>query len=182
MAQVFEENGTMIPVTYILCEPNIVHQIKEEEKDGVNAIVLGADTLKKEKKTKKYKILREFSASKEELKKGDTIKTDIFENGEAVTIVSTSKGKGFAGQVRRHNFRVARKTHGTKEARHGSTGACAMPGRSKPGIKMAGRMGNNRVTLRNRTIVNVDTNKNIIAVKGPVPGAKNAYVLLKKQA
>lgn len=180
MAQIFQENGDMVPVTYLLCEPNTIHHVKTEEKDNVSSVVLGAGKLKKEKKTKKFRLLKEFPSTGEE-KKGDEITVGIFENGEKVTVVGTSKGKGFQGQVRRHNFSVARKTHGTKDPRHGSTGACAMPGRTKPGIKMAGRMGNDKVTLRNRQIMNVDTNRNLIAVKGPLPGAVNGFVLLKKQ-
>ncbi len=180
MAQIFEENGDFIPVTYISCEPNTIHQVKTAEKDGVDAVVIGADKLKKEKKTKKFKILREFTGVSEG-KKGDTITVDTFNAGDEITVISTSKGKGFQGPVKRHNFSVARRSHGTKEPRHGSTGACAMPGRSKPGIKMAGRMGNDKITLRNRKIVSIDTKRNLIAVKGPVPGGKNGFVLLKKQ-
>lgn len=170
----------MIPVTYISCEPNVIHYVKTKEKDGANAIVLGAEKLKKEKKTKKFRILKDLPSTGEE-KKGDEITVSLFEDGEKVTVVGTSKGKGFQGQVKRHNFAVARRTHGTKEPRHGSTGACAMPGRTKPGIKMAGRMGNDKVTLRDRQIVKVDAERNLIAVKGPVPGAVNGFVLLKKQ-
>lgn len=180
MAQLFLEDGNIVPVTYISCEPNTVHQVKSNEKDGIDALVLGAEKLKKEKKTKKFKILKEISGSVE-AKKGDEVTVKIFEDGENVTVVGVSKGKGFQGPVRRHNFRVARRTHGTKDPRHGSTGACAMPGRSKPGIKMAGRMGNDKTTLRDKTIVRVDSDKNLIAIKGPVPGAKNSFVLLKKQ-
>ncbi len=180
MAQIFLQDGDIVPVTYILCEPNTIHDIKTADKDGVDAIVVGAEKLKKPQKTKKYRILREFHSGAES-KKGDEIKVDIFEDEEEITIVSQSKGKGFQGPVRRHNFSVARRTHGTKEPRHGSTGACAMPGRTKPGLKMAGRMGNDKMTLRNRKIIRVDAEKNLIAVKGPVPGAKGSLVLLRKQ-
>ena len=180
MAQIFQENGDMVPVTYLLCEPNTVYHVKTKEKDGNDAVVLGAEKLKKERKTKKFRILRELPSTGEE-KRGDTVTVDIFEDGEKVTVVGTSKGKGFQGPVKRHNFRVARRTHGTKEPRHGSTGACAMPGRTKPGLKMAGRMGNAKVTLRDRHIIKVDAERNLIAVKGPVPGAINSFVLLKKQ-
>ena len=174
MAQIFEENGNLVPVTFVLCAPNTVHFVKE------NAVVLGGEKRKKPTKTKKFKVLREFPKTGE-IKKGDEVKVDIFEKNEKVTVVATSKGKGFTGQVKRHNFAVARRTHGTKDPRHGSTGACAMPGRSKPGIKMAGRHGNQKVTLRDREIIVVDPARHLVAVKGPIPGAKNGIVLLKKQ-
>ncbi len=181
MTQVYQEDGSYVPVTFILCEPNTVWQVKSKEKDGVDAIVLGHEKLKKEKKTKKFKLLRELPGSAD-VSKGDEVNVGTFEDGENVTIIATSKGKGFQGQVRRHNFRVARKTHGTKDPRHGSTGACAMPGRTKPGLKMAGRMGNERVKLRDRTVVRVDQSRNLIAIKGPVPGAKNGNVIIQKQS
>jgi large subunit ribosomal protein L3 len=180
MTQLFLEDGSIVPVTYISCEPNTVHQVKTNEKDGTDAVVLGAEKLKKQKKTKTFQILKEIAGSGE-VKKGDDVTVGIFEDGEEVTVIGTSKGKGFQGPVKRHNFRVARRTHGTKDPRHGSTGACAMPGRSKPGIKMAGRMGNDKVTLRDRTIVRIDSDKNLVAVKGPIPGSNNSFVLLKKQ-
>ena len=181
MAQIFHEDGAMIPVTYILCTPNTVHQKKEADKDGITATVLGFEKLKKEKKTRKYRRLAQFNGSSE-TKKGDEVTLDIFEEGEKITLVGVSKGKGFTGQVKRHNFSVARETHGTKEARHGSTGACAMPGRTKPGLKMAGRHGNKQLTLRDREVIRIDVSRNIIAVKGPLPGAKDGIILLKKQS
>ncbi len=182
MAQIFEEGGNFVPVTYIVCEPNVICQIKTTDKDGLDAIVLGAEKLKKERKTKKFRTLCQFAGQGGDLKKGDEIKADLFEDGEKVTVTSVSKGKGFQGQVRRYNFKVARITHGTKDARHGSTGACAMPGRTKPGLKMAGRMGTDQVTLHDRIVVKVDVSRNLIAIKGPIPGAKNSIVYLKKQA
>ncbi len=181
MAQIFQEGGSFIPVTYIVCEPNTVHHIKTTEKDGFNAVVLGGEKLSKLRKTKKYRTLRQFHGEGE-FKAGDEVKADIFEDGEKVNITAVAKGRGFQGQVRRHNFHVARKTHGTKDPRHGSTGACAMPGRTKPGLKMAGRMGNNQVTLRDREIIKVDVARNLIAIKGPIPGAKDGVVYLTKQS
>jgi large subunit ribosomal protein L3 len=178
MAQIFEEDGRVVPVTYIFCDQNNVCQIKSKEKDGVDAVVLGFDKRKKEKKTKRYNILRQFSGEIDK-KKGESITVELFEGGEKVTVTGKSKGKGFQGPVRRHNFRTARKSHGTKEPRHGSTGAVS--GRPKPGLKMAGRMGNEQVTLRDRKIVCVLPSENIIAIKGAIPGAKDSYVLIKKQ-
>ncbi len=181
MAQIFEEGGNFVPVTYVVCEPNTICQVKTQEKDGFDAVVLGGEKLNKPRKTKKFRAISQFHGGSD-LKAGDEITADIFADGEKVTITSVSKGKGFQGQVRRHNFTVARKTHGTKDPRHGSTGACAMPGRTKPGLKMAGRMGSDRVTLHDRIVVKVDASRNLIAIKGPIPGAKNSIVYLKKQA
>lgn len=181
MSQVFEEDGRMIPITYIQCEPNTVWQVKEKGKDGADAIVLGAQKLPESSKAKKFRTLRQISG-KHEVKKGDELSVGIFEKSEKVTVVATSKGKGFQGNVKRHNFSVIRLTHGTKYPRHGSTGACAMPGRTKPGLKMPGRMGSDKITLRNRSIVRVDTERSLIAIKGPVPGSKNSLILIKKQS
>lgn len=178
MSQIFDETGKLITVTYVICEPNEIVQEKTEEKDGINGVVLGFDKLKKERKTKKYRVLKQLN--KMEGKKGDEIKVDVFKEGDEVYVTGTSKGKGFQGPVRRHNFKVARLTHGTKEPRHGSTGACAMPGRTKPGLKMAGHMGSEKVTLRGRKIIKIDPKKNLIAVQGPIPGAKDSIVVLKK--
>lgn len=98
-----------------------------------------------------------------------------------VIVVGTSKGKGFQGQVKRHNFNTARTTHGTKEARHGSTGTCK-PSRTKPGLKMAGRMGNEQVTLHKKQVIKLDIKNNVIAIKGSVPGAINSTIILKKES
>lgn len=180
MAQIFQAGGNLVAVTYLVCEPNTVWQLKTSEKDGMDAVVLATDKLKKERKTKKFRVLRQFEADAD-LKQGDEVKADVFKDGDKVTLIAVGKGRGFQGPVRRHNFHVIRKTHGTKYPRHGSTGANSMPRRVMPGLKMAGRMGNNQVTLRNREIILVDADRNLIAVKGPVPGAKNAIVILKKQ-
>lgn len=181
MGQIFDAQGSVVPVTYIVCEPNVVWQVKDQAKDGLDAVVLGAEKLKKERKTKKFRTLHQFAGSGD-FTPGAEIDAGIFAEGEEVTVTGTSKGHGFAGRVERHNFRVIRKTHGTKYARHGSTGANTMPGRTKPGIKMAGRMGNDKVTTHNRQIIKIDVKRQLIAIKGPVPGAKNGIVILKKQS
>ncbi len=181
MSQLITEEGHMVPVTYLVCEPNTVHQKKTEDKDGYSAVVLGAGPLKKPTKTKKFKKLKEFKCDEGEYKEKDKIKVDIFEPSDLVRICGVSKGKGFQGRVRRHNARVSRRTHGTKYTRHGSTGQCAMPGRTKKGTKMPGRMGCDTVTLRNRPIMMVDVKRNILAIKGSVPGAINSLVVIEKQ-
>ena len=173
MAQIFTEDGNLIPVTYVLCEPNTVHFVKED------AVVLGGEKVKKPTKTKKFKVIREFSPLAE-AKKGDEVKVDIFENGEEITVVATSKGKGFTGNVKRHNFKDLRQSHGTKYGRHGSISFGR--NRLRTGIKLAGKSENDQVTLRDRKVIRVDANRHLIAVLGPIPGAKNGLVLLKKQS
>ncbi|HID92183.1 TPA: 50S ribosomal protein L3 [Candidatus Peregrinibacteria bacterium] len=182
MAQVFDENGRVIPVTYLSCEPNIVFDIKTVERDGYSSVVLGASPLgKRATKTKKFRTMKEFSGDvSADTVIGASVDVSIFEEGENVSVVGVSKGKGFQGRVRRHNTRVARKTHGTKAVRHGSSGSMCITARSQPGLTMAGRMGNDQVTLRSVEIVRVDAERSIIAVKGPVPGAVNSIVFLKK--
>ncbi len=182
MAQVFDENGKVIPVTYLSCEPNTVFDIKTVERDGYSSVVLGSYPLgKKETKTKKFKTLKEFSGDvSSDVVIGSSVDVSIFEEGESVSLVGTSKGKGFQGRVRRHNANVARKSHGTKAIRHGSSGSMCITARSQKGLRMAGRMGNDQVTLRSVEIVRVDAERSIIAVKGPVPGAINSIVFLKK--
>lgn len=180
MSRVLNEKGLFVPVTYVQSMPNEIIQVKTIDKDGYSAVVLGFDAYNKPSKNKKFKHVREVRvADDHSFKKGQTLSlADLGEFSEA-DISSISKGKGFQGPVRRWNFRVARKTHGTKYIRHGSTMSSAITGRSKPGIKMAGRMGGDKHTLRARKILNIDTKNHIYAVKGPVPGAADALVLLR---
>lgn len=179
MAQLFTEDGNVVPVTYVECAPNTIKQVKFAEKDQVDALVLGFESYKNPTKTKSHRVVRQLRGSAD-AQKGDSVEVSIFEEGEMVTIVGTSKGKGYTGQVKRHNFRVARKTHGTKDPRHGSTGACAMPGRTKPGIKMAGRHGNKRITLHKREVMRVDGSRHLLAIKGPIPGSTKGIVCIQK--
>lgn len=180
MSQFLMEDGTHVPVTFVSVEPNEIMQIKTVDKDGYAAVILGADPYKNPSKNKKFKKVKEFRiAADAEYKKGDQLAVDVLTEVEAVTITAVSKGKGFQGPVKRHNFSIIRETHGTKYARHGSTGACAMPGRTKPGQKMAGHMGLEQVTLKKRKLHLVDKENNVIAIKGAVPGARNTYVFIK---
>lgn len=181
MAQVFSENGKLVPVTYVRCEPNTVYDIKTDERDGYSSVVLGFESLgNAATKTRKYRVVREVRGSVDGAEKGAAVDVSIFEDGEKISLVGKSKGKGFQGRVRRHNARVARRTHGTKYIRHGSTGSICITGRSQKGLKMSGRMGNDQVTLHNREVVKVDAERNLVAVKGAVPGSINSVVLLKK--
>ena len=172
-------DGNFVPVTYIEATPNEIVQVKTPEKDGYSALVLGFDAYARPTKNRKFKHVREVKVEdSSSYKVGDKVTlADLGEFAEGV-ITGVSKGKGFQGPVRRWNRRVARKSHGTKYIRHGSTMSSAITGRSKPGIKMAGHMGVDTVTLRNRKIVAVNTDKNVYAVKGAVPGAVNGLVVL----
>ena len=180
MAQVFAENGNLVPVTYIKCEPNTVYDVKTEERDGYSSLVLGFEALgKRETKTKKFRVVREVRGETS-LEKGASVDASVFEEGEKVSLVGTSKGKGFQGRVRRHGMHVARKTHGTKYIRHGSSGSMCITARSQKGLRMSGQMGVDQVTLHKKEVVKVDAERNVIAIKGAVPGSINSVVLLKK--
>lgn len=200
MTQVYKGDN-VIPVTLIEIGPNFVTQIKTKEKDGYNAIQVGFG-IKKEKNVKKpqrghfkkigknLRWLKEFrissyakaSVDKEnpELKIGDEIKPDIFVTGDKVNVIAISKGKGFQGVVKRHGFHGGPKSHGQKD-RHrapGSIGA-SWPQHVIKGMKMAGRMGGDKVTVKNLEIIEIDNENNLIALKGAVPGRKGTLVMIK---
>lgn len=181
MSQVIQDDGRVIPVTYLVCEPNEVVHVKTEDKDGYPAIVLGFDAYKNPGKNKKFKTLKEFRVENtEEYKKGQMVSVDILKEVPAVTITATSKGKGYQGVMKRHNFAGGPATHGsTFHRRPGSVGMCAKPGRVIKGKKLPGQMGNDCVTLKNRSVVSVVESEHVIAIKGPVPGAMNSYVYIK---
>ncbi|MBI5415172.1 50S ribosomal protein L3 [Candidatus Peregrinibacteria bacterium] len=180
MSQVISDEGLMVPVTYVVCDPNTVFQVRTQEKDGYSAVVLGFEALKKPLKTKKFKTLKEFQFPSAELKVDDTIKVDIFNKDDLVVVTGVSKGKGFQGNVKRHHFKVIRRTHGTKYKRHGSTGQRAMPGRVFKGKRMPGRMGCDTVTLKKKQLLLVDPQRNVLAIKGSLPGAKNSILFIQK--
>lgn len=194
MTQIFVEDGNVVPVTLIEAGPCYVTQKKTKERDGYNAVQLGFDELPQRKLNKpqaghlkkssapSLRHLREFRVSEaDETAEGDEIKADVFEVGDLVDVVGTSKGKGFAGVVKRHGFAGGIRTHGQSD-RHrapGSIGAGTTPGRVFKGMRMAGRMGGERVTASNLEVVIVDAERNLLAVKGSVPGSKNSLVLVK---
>lgn len=199
MAQVFGKKGNVIPVTLIEAGPCTVTQIKTEEsrsiakgklpdkKDGYQAIQIGLQGLK-EKKTKKtqkkkpFRYLREFRGDIDILKykEGDKINVSIFQEGDLVKITGLSKGKGFAGVVKRWHFSGRPATHGTKhELRTPGSVGSSFPERVIKGKKMAGRMGHERVTIKNLRIVKVDPEKNLIAVQGAVPGARGTFLEIR---
>jgi len=195
MTSVFSTDGKNIPCTIIQAGPCVVTQIKSEEKDGYEAIQIGFDERKekntsnalkghfKKANTSPKRKLVEFDSFDKDLSLGDNITVDIFSEGEYVNAVGTSKGKGFQGVVKRHNFRgVGDATHGQHNRLRapGSIGAASYPARVFKGMKMAGRMGTDRVTVENLQVLKVLTDKNIIVIKGAVPGAKGSYVILEK--
>jgi large subunit ribosomal protein L3 len=194
MTSIYDANGKAIPCTMIEAGPCVVTQVKTIERDGYEAVQLGFGD-RKEKNTPNA-LRGHFKAAGTEPKKklvefdgfadaktGDVITIDMFTEGEYVDVVGTSKGKGFQGVVKRHNFRgVGDATHGQHNRLRapGSIGAASYPARVFKGMKMAGRMGNDRVTSQNLTILKVLTEKNIILVKGSVSGAKNSFVIVQK--
>lgn len=186
MTQIFDKNGKQIPVTLIEAGPCEVLQIKIKEKDGYEAVQIGFQKIEKEKNIKKpqrkkpYRYLKEFKGKVMDIghfKEGQIIDVSIFQEGEKVKIAGNSKGKGFAGVVKRWGFAGRPTTHGTKhEIRApGSIGA-ATPPRVVKGRKMAGKTGVKRVTVKNLEIVKVDKGNNLLAIKGAVPGSKNGLL------
>ena len=194
MTQIFDENGHVIPVTVIEAGPCVVTQKKTAEKDGYNSVQLGYEDIPERKLTKPEmghlnkagvspkKYLREFNLENAaELNVGDIIKADTFKAGDFVDITGTSKGKGYAGVIKRWNFARMRESHGTGPvARHsGSNGAISDPSRVFPGLKMAGHLGAEKVTVQNLTIAKVDVENNLIAVKGAIPGPNGGVVVIR---
>ncbi len=192
MTQVFDEDGTLTPVTVIQIEPNVVVANRTVEKDGYDAVVLGSVEMKSSHVTKPYagqfkediapkKHVMEIRDFEKECNVGDSFGVEIIEGLTFVDVIGTSKGKGFQGVMKRHNFSGGRATHGSKFHRaNGSTGMAAYPSKVIKGTKMAGRMGGERKTVQNLEVVRVDAEKNIVLVKGAVPGTKNSIVLVRK--
>jgi len=181
MSQIIQDDGRVIPATFIHCQPNTVVQVKTESSDGYPAIVLGFDAYKNPSKNKKFKTLKEFRVENpDDYKKDQKIDLGQLKDVEMVTITSTSKGKGFQGVIKRHGFSCGPETHGSHHHRApGSIGMCAKPGRVMKGKKMPGRMGTQNVTLKDRLVMKLVPEKELIAIKGPVPGANNSYVYIK---
>ena len=193
MTQVFDQNGNVIPVTVIEAGPCLVTFKKTAENDGYDAVQLGYGEIKANKVTKPLKghfdkndvapkrVLKEFRLDDTSaLNIGDLVKADVFAEGESVDVVGRSKGKGYAGVIKRHGFHRLKMSHGTGPvARHGgSLGACSTPSRVYKNKKMAGHMGAVRVTVQNLAVVKVDAEKNILAVKGAIPGPKGGSVFV----
>ncbi len=191
MTQIFRDSGQMEAVTAIEAGPCVVTQIKTEAKEGYNAIQLGFGEAKKLNSPKRghlkglgqFKHLREFKTGAiPDIKEGSIVDTGLFKSGDLVDISGLSKGRGFAGVVKRHHFAGGPKTHGQSD-RHraaGSIGAGTSPGRVFKGMRMAGHMGDERVTVRHLEVIRIDPERNLLLVKGAVPGAKNGLLLIKK--
>ena len=186
MTSIFDENGKNVPCTVLEAGPCVVTQVRTEEVDGYSALQLGFDD-KAEKRANKaekghYKVI-EFQGFEGEYKLGDTVGVDLFVEGEFVDVIGTSKGKGFQGVVKRHGFAgVGQATHGQHNRLRapGSIGAASYPSKVVKGMRMAGRMGGDRVTVQNLRVLKVVPEKNLLVVKGCVPGHKNAYVTIEK--
>ncbi len=191
MTQIFKENGTVEAVTAVEAGPCTVVQIKTIDKEGYCAVQLGFGEAKKLnspesghlKDLGKYKYIREFRVEgTESIEVGDKVDVSLFKEGDIIDVTGTSKSKGFAGVVKRHHFAGGPKTHGQSD-RHrapGSVGSTTTPGRVLKGTRMAGRMGNDRVTVRGLEVCGADVERNLLLVKGAVPGYKNGLLLIKK--
>lgn len=192
MTQIFTDDGKLVPVTVIEAGPCCVVQVKTPEKDGYEAVKVGFIEAKKEKNLPKpfigtfkkagtpvFRILKEFPMTG--LKVGDMIKVDNFSKGDIVTVSGISKGKGFQGVMKRHGFKGGPGSHGSMFNRApGSIGASSFPSRVWRGMRMAGHMGNERVTVKNLTVVDVRPEQNLILIKGAVPGAVNSIIEIRK--
>ena len=194
MTQIFNEDGVLTPVTVLQAGPCVVTQVKTEENDGYSAVQVGFVD-KKEKGINKpqkghfdkagvapKRFVREFRfENAEEYTVGQEIKADIFAAGDKIDATATSKGKGYAGGIKRHGLKSGPSAHGSKYHRHaGSNGACSDPSKVFKGKGMPGQMGNKKITTQNLEIVKVDVENNLILVKGAVPGPKKSLVTLKE--
>ena len=193
MTQLFDANGNVVPVTVIEAGPCVVAQKKTVENDGYDAVQIGYGDLKASKTNKPMKghfakndvapkkVLREFRlADCAAVNVGDVLKADIFAEGDSVDVRGTSKGKGYAGVIKRWNFSRLKESHGTGPVhRHGGSLGVIDPARVFKGKKMAGHLGNERVTVQNLKVVKIDAENNIIAVKGAIPGPKGGIVVIR---
>ncbi|MCI8627023.1 MAG: 50S ribosomal protein L3 [Lachnospiraceae bacterium] len=194
MTQIFGEDGVLIPVTVLEAGPVVVTQVKTVENDGYSAVQVGFGDIRETLVNKPLKghfakagvpvkrYLKEFRLENaEEYAVGQEIKADVFAAGDKIDVTATSKGKGFQGAIKRHGLSRGPMAHGSKYHRHaGSNGACSDPSKVFKGKKMAGHMGSVKVTVQNLEVVRVDAEKNLILVKGAVPGPKKAMVMLKE--
>jgi large subunit ribosomal protein L3 len=190
MTSAINEDGAVVPVTLLAASDNTVTQVKTTEIDGYNAIQIGFEKAKKlakpmtghlKKAKSSSKVMREIRIDElpEDLSVGATLATDVFSVGDVVDVIGTSKGKGWAGTIKRHNFHRGRKTHGGQSYRRPGSIGSMYPQRIFKGKKMAGQMGAERVTIKNLTVAIVDNENKVIGVCGAVPGPKKSLVLVK---
>jgi large subunit ribosomal protein L3 len=197
MTQVFDENNRVVPVTVVKAEPNVVTQVRTEEKDGYTAVQLAAGAIDPRKVNKpvaghfakagvtpRRHLVELRTTDAGEYTVGQEITAEVFEAGAVVDITGTSKGKGTAGVMKRHNFKGLGSSHGTqrKHRSPGSIGGCATPGRVFKGLRMAGRMGHERVTTQNLKVHKIDVENGLLLIKGAVPGPKGGLVFVKTAA
>jgi large subunit ribosomal protein L3 len=192
MTQVFQDDGTMVAVSVLAIEPNTVTRLRTTERDGYTAVQLGTEVARKKltkpeagqlKDLPQVATVREFRVdSVDDFEIGQTVSLgDLFSAGDDVDVTGVSKGKGFAGHIKRHNFHRGPKTHGSDHHREpGSIGPGTTPGRVYRGLKMAGHMGDERVTIKKVRVVRADTDRNLLLVKGSLPGARGSLILVKK--
>ncbi|MCF7810354.1 50S ribosomal protein L3 [bacterium] len=194
MASIFTPNGGQIPVTVLEAGPCPVVQVKTVERDKYKAVQLAFDPIRpklvnrpltghfEKANLEPHRLLKEFRDFEGDYNSGDVLKADIFKDGDIIHVTGISKGRGFAGVIKRHGFSRPNQTHGTHEAFRGpgSIGQASYPARVWPGKKMPGRMGGTRVTVKNLFIMKVDADKGLILVRGAVPGAPGSYVSLHK--
>jgi large subunit ribosomal protein L3 len=196
MTQLFEPSGKVVPVSVIEAGPCPIVQVKTAEKEGYSAIQIGFDEVKESRISKAEnghfqrasvtprRILREIRVGDtSSFKVGDTLDVKVFEGAKIVHVTGTSKGRGFAGTIRRWHFQRGRKTHGNKNYREpGSVGASAFPSRIFPGKRLPGRMGGVQRTTRNLTLVQIDAENNLLFIKGSIPGANNGIVFVRTES
>ncbi len=192
MTQVFDETGKLVPVTVVQVVPNLVVGKKTSEKDGYNAIVVGAFEKKKTRVTKPYggqfaegmkptRILSEMRDFEKDIEVGQSLDVTLLQGVRFVDVVATSKGKGFQGVVKRWGFGGGRATHGSKFHREpGSTGQSTYPHKTFKNVKLPGRMGREKVTVQNLKVIRIDTEKSVVLVRGALPGPRNCDVLVRK--
>jgi len=191
MTQVFAEDGTMVAVSVVAIEPNTVTRLRTSERDGYTAVQIGTDVVKKLSKPEtgqlkdlpRVSTIREFRVDTvDDYTVGQVLAIgDLFAEGDLVDVTGVSKGKGFAGVIKRHNFHRGPKTHGSDHHRApGSIGPGTTPGRVYRGLKMSGHMGDERVTIKKVRVVRTDTDRNLLLVNGSLPGARGSLILVKK--
>ena len=191
MTQIFSEDGRVVPVTVIQAGPCVVTQVKTKETDGYEAVQLGFGDVKRRNKpesghlknSRLSQYLREVATDDtSEFEVGQAIRVDIFESGEKVDVIGTSKGRGFAGVMKRWNFGGGPRTHGQSDRARapGSIGGGTTPGKVYKGLKMGGHMGNRRITVKGLEIIEIDTERNLLLVKGGIPGATNSLVQIRR--